>query len=162
MQDVALRRVESVLAEHVLQDLGAIDLNFPNAATLVIPEAEVGLECVALQDPSAEALLNGHLVRVFEAPPRPNHLGGSIGMPVVKARREAPRVVDGLVELERLRGLEASHRAEQRRLSRLVLTHKAGEVADLEFFAVLHGPIVLDPDFCELHYLSIPWLNACD
>lgn len=47
--------------------------------------------------------------------------------------------------------LEAAHRAQQRRLARLVLADKASEVADLEFPAFLNGPFVLNADFGQLH-----------
>ena len=72
-------------------------------------------------------------------------------MTAVESSRETSRIVDGLVELERLRWLEPAHCIKQRGLARLVLADKACEVADLELFAVLDRSIVLNADFCELH-----------
>lgn len=147
MQDVSLGRIEGMLAEHVFKHLGAIDIDHPNAAFVLVSKSKVGLESVALQDPCAKSLFNSGHVRSFKSPPCSDYLRRPILMAVVKPSREAPRVVDGFVEVKRLRGLEATHGAQQRRLTRLVLADKASEVADVEFPAVFDGPIVLDANF---------------
>ena len=96
----------------------------------------MGLKGIPLQDSNAESLFHGSVVVFFEAPPHPNHFGRAIWMPVVESGRDSSWVVNDLVELERLRRLESSHRTEQRGLARLVLADKACEAAHLELFAV--------------------------
>jgi hypothetical protein len=113
MQNVSLGRVEGMLAEHVFKHLGAIDIDHPNAAVVLVSKSKVGLERVALQDPGAKSLFNSGHVRSFKPPPCSDHLGRPILMAVIEPSREAPGVVDGFVELKRLRGFEAAHGAQQ-------------------------------------------------
>jgi len=147
MQSVTFGCIKSMLAEHIFKHLFAIYVDIPNTLILIVSKSKMNLESIAPQNSFSELSFHSGYIRRIKSPPCSDHLCCPILMTVVEASSEAPWIINSFVEFKGLRGAEATNGAQQRGLTRFILTNKARKIANLELAAVLHGPIVLDANF---------------